>query len=164
MPITIRPIRKNDAQDVDRLVELSLAAWAPFFETIHQVIGRELALMLNPDWRASQSAAIRGICAEDSALRVWVAEWEGQMAGFVAYQLNYESKAGEVQFLAVDPEFQKRGIGAALNDFALEKLKEAGMTLAVVETGGDPSHAPARRSYERAGYTLLPIARYFKAL
>ena len=35
---------------------------------------------------------------------------------------------------------------------------------AVVETGGDPGHAAARRTYEKAGLVLLPIARYFKNL
>ena len=34
----------------------------------------------------------------------------------------------------------------------------------VVETGGDPGHAPARAAYEAAGFTLLPIARYFRVL
>jgi RimJ/RimL family protein N-acetyltransferase len=38
------------------------------------------------------------------------------------------------------------------------------MTVAMVKTGGDPGHAPARRVYEKAGYTFLPIARYFKNL
>jgi hypothetical protein len=38
------------------------------------------------------------------------------------------------------------------------------MTVAVVETGGDPEHAAARRTYERAGCVQLPIARYFKNL
>jgi hypothetical protein len=38
------------------------------------------------------------------------------------------------------------------------------MTVAMVETGGDPGHAAARRTYEKAGYILLPIARYFKSL
>jgi hypothetical protein len=38
------------------------------------------------------------------------------------------------------------------------------MTVAMVETGGDPGHAPARDLYEQIGFTLLPIARYFKAL
>ena len=59
---------------------------------------------------------------------------------------------------------QSRGIGSALTGFALDRLKEAGMKVAVVETGGDPGHAPARHVYEKAGYTLLPIARYFKNL
>jgi hypothetical protein len=38
------------------------------------------------------------------------------------------------------------------------------MDIAVVETGGDPGHAPARAAYEVAGFTLLPIARYFRLL
>jgi hypothetical protein len=51
-----------------------------------------------------------------------------------------------------------------LTELALTEMKAAGMTVAMVETGGDPGHPPARRTYEKAGYTQLPIARYFKAL
>jgi len=66
--------------------------------------------------------------------------------------------------LAVHPEYQNSGIGTELNTFALQKMKEGGMKLAVVGTGGDPGHAPARRSYEKAGYTALPLVRYYKDL
>ena len=38
------------------------------------------------------------------------------------------------------------------------------MRVAMIGTGGDPGHAPARRVYEKADYTLIPMARYFKAL
>jgi hypothetical protein len=38
------------------------------------------------------------------------------------------------------------------------------MDIAVVETGGDPGHAPARAAYETGGFTLLPIARSFRLL
>jgi hypothetical protein len=38
------------------------------------------------------------------------------------------------------------------------------MDIAVVETGGDLGHAPARAAYRTAGFTLLPIARYFRLL
>jgi hypothetical protein len=34
----------------------------------------------------------------------------------------------------------------------------------MVETGGEPGHAAARRTYEKAGYVILPIARYVKNL
>ena len=128
------------------------------------MLGSEIYLTIYPDWRVSQRAAIEGICKEDGAMQVWVAEWDGRMAGFVAYDMNLTSKEGEVQYLAVDPEYQRRGIGAALNTFALEKLKAGGMELAVVGTGGDPAHAPARRAYERAGYVGLPLVRYYKKL
>jgi hypothetical protein len=43
-------------------------------------------------------------------------------------------------------------------------MKDAGMSVAMIETGGDPGHAPARHTYEKVGYTLFPIARYFKKL
>jgi len=71
---------------------------------------------------------------------------------------------GEVVLLAVHPEFQKRGIATQLNEAALDAMKAVGAKLAIVETGGDDGHAPARRAYEKAGYTGLPIVRYFKDL
>ena len=42
-------------------------------------------------------------------------------------------------------------------------LRPSGMRVAMIETGGDPGHAPARRVYEKAGYTALPAVRVFKA-
>ena len=89
---------------------------------------------------------------------------DGQVVGYVVYDLNQESQTGEVQLLAVHPDYQNDGIGTALNELALEKMVEAGMNLAVVGTGGDEGHAPARRSYEKAGYTGLPLVRYYKKL
>ena len=96
---------------------------------------------------------------------MWVAEVDGTAVGFVALELHHpERNMGEISMLAVDPDYQGRGIGTALTEFALERLKVAGMQVAMVETGGDPGHAAARRTYEKAGYVLLPIARYFKNL
>jgi hypothetical protein len=43
-------------------------------------------------------------------------------------------------------------------------MKAAGVKMAVAETGGEDGHAPARRAYEKAGYTGLPLVRYFKDL
>jgi hypothetical protein len=38
--------------------------------------------------------------------------------------------------------------------FAITRMKEAGMRVATVATGGDASHAPARRAYEKAGFAV----------
>ncbi len=65
---------------------------------------------------------------------------------------------------AVDPDYQRRGIAMALTDFAVAHMKAAGMEIAMVETGGDPGHAPARAAYEKAGFRVLPLARYFRKL
>lgn len=66
--------------------------------------------------------------------------------------------------IAVDPIAQQRGIGTALAETATEWLRQSGMSTAMIETGGDPGHAPARRLYEKAGFVALPAVRFFKAL
>jgi hypothetical protein len=38
------------------------------------------------------------------------------------------------------------------------------MRVAMIGMGGDAGQAAARRVYERAGYSLMPMARYFAAL
>ena len=71
---------------------------------------------------------------------------------------------GVIEIIGVDPNYQRRGIGSLLTKTATDHMRSAGMDIAVVETGGDPGHAPARAAYEEAGFTLLPIARYFRVL
>src|SRR5437868_4101576 len=97
-----------------------------------------------------------------------IAEEPELMDGFSAPTANSQGNAqdstGEVELLAVHPDYQNHGIGTELNQFALEKMKESGMKLALVATGGDPGHAPARRTYEKAGYTALPGVRYYQDL
>lgn len=83
------------------------------------------------------------------------------MVGFVTYELHIKDRVGEVHLLAVHPVYPNRGIGTKLNDFTLQKMKESGMKMVKIETGGDPSHAPARKAYQKAGYTALPVVRYF---
>jgi hypothetical protein len=52
----------------------------------------------------------------------------------------------------------------ALIAFALDRLRADGVRLAVVGTDGDPGHLPARRAYEKAGFTSLPLVRYYMEL
>ena len=106
---------------------------------------------------------VERVC-QDGGFTIYVAQLGETVAGFIAYAVNSEDQTGEVELLAVHPDYQNRGIGTELNSVALEKMKESGVRLAVVGTGGDPGHAPARRSYEKAGYTALPLVRYYKAL
>ena len=146
------------------MVELSLRAWVPAFASLEQVLGSEIFRRQHPDWRVDQRGAVKDVCAAKKG-RVWVAEVDGAFVGFVSVELHHpERNMGEISMLAVDPDYQGGGIGTALTKFALGRLKDAGMTVAMVETGGDPGHAAARRTYEKAGCVQLPIARYFKNL
>jgi ribosomal protein S18 acetylase RimI-like enzyme len=159
MNLQIRPLVDDDLEAV---VQLSLRAWEPVFASFRQVLGNRIFLQIYPDWIREQRAAVKAGCQAPAV--VWVADVDGSVAGFITYKLDHEKKHGEVEFLAVDPAYQNRGIGTALNAFVLGKMRESGMTLAEVGTGGDPGHAPARRSYEKAGYIALPIVRYYQDL
>ncbi len=156
-------IRRLGDDEIEELVRLSLLAWAPVFSSFEQVLGSEIFTRIYPDWKASQTETVEKFC-KDSKNIVYIAEVDGAIAGFIVYELNVQDKVGEVQLLAVHPEYQNGGIGTELNNFVLAKMQESGMKLAVVGTGGDPGHAPARRSYEKAGYTALPLVRYYKDL
>lgn len=161
MPMHIRRIQAHETEEV---VTLSLLAWAPVFGSFEQVLGAEIYERLYPDWRASQRATVEQLCRESESNHTWIADQDGAVAGFVTYELNTSDRTGEIQLLAVHPDHQNHGIGTELSNFALAKMKEAGMRLAIVGTGGDPGHAPARRSYEKAGFTALPLVRYYKDL
>ena len=85
--------------------------------------------------------------------------------GFVAIEVdNPERSMGQISMLAANPDHQDSGIATNLTKFALDRLRDAEMKVAMVETGGEPGHAAASRTYEKSGYVLLPIARYFKNL
>ncbi len=164
MTVEIRDL--TDA-DVDGVVELSLRAWAPVFASFGAVLGPAVYRHLYPDWQTSQAAAVAGVL-RDPAMRVRVAVEDGRPVGFVAVVVHDESSdepdAGEVEMLAVDPAAQRRGTGARLLAAGLDVLRSEGVRLAVIGTGGDPGHAPARRTYEAAGFTPLPLVRYYRLL
>ena len=163
MTASIRPLR---ADDIDAVVEFSLRAWQPVFESFIRVMGPEIYRRLYPDWTSVQAAAVAETCRAEGN-QVWVAEAGGRPVGFVAvvvHRLNRETESGEIYMIAVDPDCQNQGIGLALVDFAVDRITELGISLAEIGTGGDPGHAPARRVYERAGFTPMPLVRYYKAL
>lgn len=156
-------IEPYDESRLDAVVRLSLRAWEPVFESIENAMDPDVYREQVPDWRVSQRNAVESVCADED-FHVWVASEGSQTVGFAALKLHTEGRMGEIYMIAVDPDFQRRGAATALTRHALDWFKQAGMTTVMVETGGDPGHAPARRTYESVGFRVLPIARYLKKL
>ena len=160
MAPTVRPLEDRDR---DPVVALSLRAWAPVFASMERILGPSgVFAVLYPDWRACQRQAVEAALVAPG-MHVRVAEADGVVAGFVAATLPDE-RTGEVHMLAVDPPFQRRGVGTALLEVATTWIAGQGRAVALVGTGGDPGHAPARRVYERAGFTGLPGVHYLRTL
>ena len=157
-------IRSYEESDLEAIVEFSLRAWEPVFASVRNVLGDEVFLRLHPEWRATQAEAVRSSCTNPDR-DVFVAIVDVRPVAFVAVALNaFHERMGWIDIIGVDPDYQRRGISSQLTEFAINHMRSRGMDIAVVETGGDPGHAPARAAYEAAGFTLLPVARYFRLL
>lgn len=160
--VEIRPFRESDLEAV---VEFSLRAWEPVYESLLQVLGEPIFRRLHdPDWRAVQAEAVRSSCTSEDR-DVFVAVADQRPVGFASVELDaFHERMGVVDIIAVDPMYQRLGIATELMDRSVDHMREHGMDIAAVGTGGDPGHAPARALYEAYGFTSLPGVRYLKLL
>jgi GNAT superfamily N-acetyltransferase len=160
-------IRVYRPEDREAVVDLALRAWTPVFASMRGVTGDEIDQLLHgDDWRVYQRQSVEG-ALDNEAMHLWVAEDPGAervVVAFLAVTLHRDDAMGQIWMLAVDPDAQGRGLGTTLTNFATDWMREAGMRLAMIGTGGDPGHASARRAYEKAGYTAMPTVQYLKAL
>ena len=130
------------------------AAFAPIFASFRSLLGDEIYAVAQAPGDAAQGELLASLLARDSGWTVYVAETAGAVAGFVSIKLDHQSRVSEIGLNAVDPSHAGHGIGTAMYEFAIARMKEAGMRVATVSTGGDASHAPARRAYEKAGFAV----------
>lgn len=157
-------VRSIDPDDVEVVVRLSLRAWGPVFESMERQFGSEMLRWLRPEGIRGQAQAVRDVLAAEGT-QSWVADDEHDgVVGFVSVQLLRDQSLGVIEMIAVDPDHQLRGTGFTLTNFALNWMRDAGMHVAMVETGGDPGHEPARRLYEATGFRDISPVRYWMSL
>ena len=158
-------IREVKAEDVRRAAEIAVAAWTPIYELRRQTMGEKLFAALHRDWKKRKAGQIVAACSPKSGRIVRVAERNGHVVGFITFTVDKETGVGEIGNNAVDPQSQGMGIGGKMYQVALDEMRKHGIRFVQVSTGGDQSHAPARRAYERAGFNIqLPSVTYYRKL
>ena len=158
-------IRDLVAGDTERVVEIAVLAWEPVYAEFRRVLGEELFAAGNPNWQEEKARQVRGACEMGPGTGVVVAELDGQVVGFASYHWRDRSGIGEIGNNAVHPDCQGRGIAGRMYEAVFERMRERGMRFAKVGTGLDPSHAPARRAYQKAGFDReLPAVTYYRGL
>jgi len=145
----LRPARPEDAE---RLQAIRVAAFAPVFESFRSILGEEIYAIAQQRQDEAQGDLLTSLMAPDSGWEVYAAQVGDEIVGFVSVQFDPQTHVGEIGLNAVDPVHSGKGIGTAMYEFAIARMKRVGMTVATVSTGGDPSHAPARRAYRKAGF------------
>lgn len=158
--VEIRPISKQDRSPI---LAFTPRAFEPIFASFHNMLGDALFQIMFPDWRETQRGHVHYGFDNDEA-DSYVAILQERVVGFTICKYDQTEKAGEIYFLVVHPDYQNRGVGTALTNFAIEKIRAAGMRYVHVGTGGDPAHAAARSVYEKAGFRPLPNVLYYKYL
>jgi GNAT superfamily N-acetyltransferase len=158
-------IRRFETPDLDRVLDIAVAAWSPVFESFENLLGPDLFPTVYPNWQADKKKQVTSACTGDHPVDVWIAEQDDLAIGFITVYLNRERRVGVIGNNAVHPDSQGQGVGTSLYEFALQQMRDAGMEAAEVGTGGDPSHAPARRAYEKAGFDrAIPGVTYYQDL
>ena len=149
---------------LEEIVRLSLRAWEPVFLSIEGALDADVYQAFYPNgWRVAQQSAVEAACSDEDT-KVWVAVADARTVGFVALKCHTEDNMGEIHMIAVDLDYQRRGVATALMNHALDWFRQIGASVAMVETGGDPGHEPACLAYASVGFRLFPVARYFKKL
>jgi ribosomal protein S18 acetylase RimI-like enzyme len=147
-----------------KILSLSLRAWRPVFEKLEPALPSYVYRAFYPEgWEARQTQDIEQFL-RDEGQRVWVAIEGDAVLGWIGVRLHPKDRLGEIHILAVDPDRQREGVASALLETGFAYMREAGMTIAMVETGDDPGHAASRATYENNGFERWPVARYFREL
>lgn len=157
-------IRKYKESDMETICAIARRAYNDIFEGFEKEIGKDALDIWIPDAKNSKNAQLKWM-AEKNPQWLYICERNGKIVGFIMFHLDYERKLGTIGNNASDPLAGEKGVGQEMYAFALEFFRKEGMKMAMVHTGLDEAHLPARKAYERAGFDrTVPEVLYFKML
>lgn len=145
MSAVVRPATRDDA---DAIAEVHVASWRWAYEG--QLPDDVLARLTVQD----RSAMWRSVLDEDPSDRIFVADLDGRVVGFVstgAPQGDAEPGSGELHAIYLVREVVGTGVGRLLLARAQQALRDAGYERAFLWVLA--SNERARRFYENAGWT-----------
>lgn len=136
-PIRIRPFTLEDRSPI-----LEILYRTRMFTPLEIEVARELidAWLYRP---------------EQKDYILYTAEGEGKVTGYVCYGPTPATEGTfDLYWIAVDPLYQRSGIGKELLLFTEKRIQECNGRLIIIETSSQEKYAPTRSFYERNGYTL----------
>jgi len=158
-------IRSFIPHDLARLTDLTIETFGPFYEhSFRPLVGERVFANQHGTWRADYVEQVAGLHDPDRHRYVAVAEIDGAVAGYVAWNVAPTRRNAEVTILAVAAGHRRYGTGSALCAHAFDAMRDLGADVVTIGTGGDEFHAPARALYETLGCTALPTAVYYREL
>lgn len=101
---------------------------------------------------------------ETSTYQFLFAQYQSTVIGYICYGKIPLTKASyDVYWIAVHPDFQKKGIGYTLLSKAEEKTKVHDGKHFYIETSGRKLYEPTHAFYRKAGYSIVAVFKDFYA-
>jgi ribosomal protein S18 acetylase RimI-like enzyme len=158
-------IRPYHPGDLERLIDLTIETFRPFYEeSFRRVVGDAVFVHQHGAWRDDYRRKLPTLFDPDEHKYVAVVDDHSAMIGYVAWDVDVAKHHGGIEILAVATTHRRRGLGAMLLEHAFAHMKDHGVEVVTIGTGGDWFHAPARALYETMGCTPFPNVYYFKQL
>jgi ribosomal protein S18 acetylase RimI-like enzyme len=157
-------LRECRQADLPALIDLTIEAFRPLFEAdLPEVLDPRVFAHDHGNWKEKYREEVPALHDPDSNRFIILAEDSERPLGYVGWQVNPDG-SGRLRMVAVHPHSRRRGVGSAVCRAALTQLKERGVTVVHIGTGGDAFHAPARRLYESLGFIGYPVMDYTRAI
>ncbi|MCU0598023.1 MAG: GNAT family N-acetyltransferase [Desulfobacterales bacterium] len=100
----------------------------------------------------------------ESGYHFIMAEQDDRLAGYACFgPIPCTVASYDLYWIAVDPDFQGKGLGRDLMNQAEQRIAAAGGTRVYVDTSERPQYDPTRAFYEKCGYRLEAVLKDFYA-
>lgn len=158
-------IRSCARRDLPQLIALTIETFGPFYEdSFRPLVGERVFTNQHGDWQKNYRVEVPALHDPDQHRYIAVAELDATVIGYVAWNLDQVGRHGTLTHLAVSIEHRRHHTGSALCEHAFDQMRSLGIEVAVIGTGGDPFHAPARALYDSLECIPLPTVVYYRPL
>ena len=132
---------------------IAVRAWEKGYREYNKILGDSLFTTVFPNWQDAKADAMEPYFKGSLTKFAYIILHDGEIAGFITCEFDKNSKIGTICNNAIDPEFQGRGFGSDMYEFILDVFRMEGMTTAAVATMDEDAYIPARKAYEKAGFS-----------
>ncbi len=154
-------VRRPDEFEFERVAKLAIEAWQPIWRESRRLLGDELFASLGDREKAKYDEAMNAL--KNPSTNVYILCHGDDIAGFCSWGVSDApgGKFGLAGLNGVADAYKGQRLGLVMQNYIARDMLDQGLKYARVPTGLDDGHAPARKTYERSGFShTLPSVTY----